>query len=47
LLEQSVRYFELGFTEQIFMLDPPKAVMLANKLAEALPELRQVERVRS
>ena len=47
LLEQSARYFELGFTEQIFMLDPPKAIMLANKLAEALPELRQVERVPS
>ena len=47
LLEQSARYFELGFTEQIFMLDPPRAIMLAEKLAEALPELRQVEKVRS
>ena len=46
LLEQSARYFELGFTEQIFMLDPTKATVLANKLAEALPELRNVERVR-
>jgi F420-dependent oxidoreductase-like protein len=47
LVEQSARYFELGFTEQIFMLDPPKAIMLSEKLAEALPELRQVEKVRS
>ncbi len=42
LLEQSARYLELGFTEQIFMLDPPKATMLAGKLADALPELRNV-----
>lgn len=46
LLEQSARYFELGFTEQILMLDPPKATMLAGKLADALPELRNVGRVR-
>ena len=46
LLEQSARYFELGFTEQVLMLDPPKAVMLADKLAEALPDLRQVEKAR-
>jgi hypothetical protein len=47
LLERSARYLELGFTEQVFMLDPPKATMLADRLAEALPELRQAERVRS
>jgi F420-dependent oxidoreductase-like protein len=46
LLEMSGRYLELGFTEQIFMLDPPKATLLAGKLAEALPELRNVTRVR-
>ena len=46
LLDQSARYFELGFTEQVFMLDPPTATMLAGKLAEALPELRDVEKVR-
>ena len=46
LLEQSARYFALGFTEQVLMLDPAKATMLAGKLAEALPELRQVEKVR-
>jgi len=46
LLQQSARYFELGFTEQVLMLDPPKAVMLADKLAEALPDLRQVEKAR-
>jgi predicted oxidoreductase len=28
------------------MLDPPKALMLAGKLAEALPELRNIGRVR-
>jgi F420-dependent oxidoreductase-like protein len=47
LLEQSARYFELGFTEQVLILDPPKAVALAAKLADALPDLRQVERVRN
>ncbi len=47
LLEQSSRYLELGFTEQIFMLDPPKAAMLARKLADALPELRNLGRVRN
>jgi F420-dependent oxidoreductase-like protein len=47
LREQSARYFESGFTEQIFMLDPHKATVLADKLAEALPDLRQVEKVRS
>ena len=47
VLEQSARYLELGFTEQVFMLAPPRATMLAGKLAEALPELRQAEKVRS
>jgi alkanesulfonate monooxygenase SsuD/methylene tetrahydromethanopterin reductase-like flavin-dependent oxidoreductase (luciferase family) len=47
LREQSAGYFESGFTEQIFMLDPHKATMLADKLAGALPDLRQVEKVRS
>jgi hypothetical protein len=42
----SARYLELGFTEQIFMLDPPKATMLAGKLADALPDLRKVGTVR-
>ena len=46
LLEMSARYLELGFTEQIFMLDPPKATMLAGKLADALPDLRKVGTVR-
>ena len=46
LLEESARYFKLGFSEQVFMLDPPKATMLADKLADALPELRNVGRVR-
>jgi F420-dependent oxidoreductase-like protein len=47
LLEQSAHYLELGFTEQIFVLDAPKATMLAGKLADALPELRDVGRVRN
>jgi F420-dependent oxidoreductase-like protein len=46
LLEQSARYLELGFTEQVLMLDPPKASLLAGKLAEALADLRAVDRVR-
>ena len=46
LLEMSARYYELGFTEQIFMLDPPKATMLADKLAGSLADLRQVEKAK-
>jgi F420-dependent oxidoreductase-like protein len=46
LLEQSARYLELGFTEQILMLDPPKATVLAGKLADALPDLRNIGKVR-
>jgi F420-dependent oxidoreductase-like protein len=46
LIEQSARYYQMGFTEQIFMLDPSNAIALAAKLAEALPELHSVGRVR-
>ena len=47
LLEQASMYYELGFTEQIFMLNPPaQTTAVAPKLAEALPELRKVEHVR-
>jgi F420-dependent oxidoreductase-like protein len=46
LLEMSARYLELGFTEQIFILDPPKAAVLADKLADALGDLRNAGRVR-
>ena len=46
LLEQTARYLELGFTEQIFVLDASKATTLAGKLADALPELRRVGTVR-
>jgi F420-dependent oxidoreductase-like protein len=47
VLEDSARYFEQGFTEQVFMLDPQKATVVAAQLAEALSDLRQVEKVRS
>jgi alkanesulfonate monooxygenase SsuD/methylene tetrahydromethanopterin reductase-like flavin-dependent oxidoreductase (luciferase family) len=46
LLEQSARDFEDGFTEQVFMLNPPvQGPALAAKLADALPELRRLDRV--
>ena len=47
LLELSAQYLELGVTEQVIYLrgDHPEA--LAAKIAEALPELRKLERVGS
>src|SRR5712692_2206959 len=47
LLERSAFHLELGFTEQIVMLDPAAAASIASKVADALPELHQLDRVRS
>jgi F420-dependent oxidoreductase-like protein len=47
LLEESGRYLELGFTEQIIYLAHGPTTETATRVAEALPALRQLERVRS
>ena len=45
--EQSARYFELGITEQIVYMRGDHPERSAARLAEMLPELRSVEKVRS
>ena len=47
LIDQSGRLLELGFTEQVLMLNPARAAEIAEKMAEALPELRRLQRVPS
>ncbi len=47
LLEESARYLELGFTEQVIYLRGADPGTLATKVADLLPELRRLERVRS
>jgi F420-dependent oxidoreductase-like protein len=47
LLDQSGRLLELGFTEQVLMLNPAQATEIAEKMAEALPALRRLQRVPS
>jgi hypothetical protein len=47
LLEESARYLELGFTEQVIYLRGEDPGSLAAKVGDLLPELRQVERARS
>jgi alkanesulfonate monooxygenase SsuD/methylene tetrahydromethanopterin reductase-like flavin-dependent oxidoreductase (luciferase family) len=44
LLEVSGRYLELGVTEQVIYLRGGDPIALAGKIAEALPELRKLER---
>ena len=44
--EQSARYFELGITEQIVYMRGEHPERSAAKIAEMLPELRSVEKVR-
>jgi F420-dependent oxidoreductase-like protein len=44
LLELCGRYLELGVTEQVIYLRGTEPVALADKIAEALPELRKLER---
>jgi F420-dependent oxidoreductase-like protein len=43
LLEESARYWELGFTEQVFYLRGADPGTLAHKIADLLPELRRLE----
>jgi hypothetical protein len=45
-VEQSGQYFELGITEQIVYMRGDHPDKTAAKLAEMLPELRSVEKVR-
>jgi len=47
LLELSGQYLELGVTEQVLYLRAEQPERLAVKIAEALPELRKLERVHS
>jgi len=42
LLDESARYLELGFTEQVIYLRGPDSVRVAGKVAELLPELRRL-----
>jgi F420-dependent oxidoreductase-like protein len=44
LLELSIRYLELGITEQVIYLRGAQPAALAEKIAELLPDLRQNER---
>jgi F420-dependent oxidoreductase-like protein len=46
IVEQSGQYFELGITEQIVYMRGDHPDKTAAKLAEMLPELRSVEKVR-
>ena len=47
LVEMCGRYLEKGVTEQVVYLRGEQPVRLAESIAEALPELRQLDRVRS
>jgi len=44
LLDESSRYLELGFTEQVIYLRGSDAATLAGKVADLLPELRRLGR---
>jgi F420-dependent oxidoreductase-like protein len=43
LLEESARYLELGFTEQVIYLRGPDPVGVAGKVAALLPDLRRLQ----
>ena len=47
LLEESARYLELGFTEHVIYLRGADPGALAGKIADLLPELRQLDRAHS
>jgi F420-dependent oxidoreductase-like protein len=47
LLEESARYLELGFTEQVIYLRGANPGALAGKIADLLPDLRRLERARA
>jgi hypothetical protein len=44
LLELCAQYLELGVTEQVIYLRGAQPVALAEKIADALPDLRKLER---
>jgi F420-dependent oxidoreductase-like protein len=46
LLEESARYLELGFTEQVIYLRGEDPGALAAKVGDLLPDLRRLERAR-
>jgi F420-dependent oxidoreductase-like protein len=46
LLDESARYLELGFTEQVIYLRGPDSGALAGKVANLLPELRSLQKTR-
>jgi F420-dependent oxidoreductase-like protein len=47
LIDEAARFLELGFTEQIIHLRGDDPGALAAKIAELLPDLRSLDRVRS
>ena len=47
LLDESARYLELGFTEQVIYLRGADPATLAGKVTDLLPELRRLDRARS
>jgi F420-dependent oxidoreductase-like protein len=44
LLEESARFLELGFTEQVIYLRGPDPGAVAGKVADLLPELRRLQK---
>jgi F420-dependent oxidoreductase-like protein len=46
LLEESARYLELGFTEQVIYLRGPDPSITAGKVADLLAELRSLQKTR-
>jgi F420-dependent oxidoreductase-like protein len=47
LLDESARYLELGFTEQVIYLRGPEPSATAGKVADMLPELRRLQKTAS
>ena len=47
LLDESARYLELGFTEQVIYLRGPDSSTTAGKVADLLPELRRLQKTAS
>lgn len=44
LLDESARYLELGFTEQVIYLRGPDPATVAGKVADLLPQLRSLQK---
>jgi F420-dependent oxidoreductase-like protein len=47
LLDESARYLDLGFTEQVIYLRGPDSSTTAGKVADLLPELRELQKTAS